>query len=358
MRKLASIQTVHNITPIENADFIETVHVLGWTCIDRKGQHKIGDRVVYFEIDSFLPIKPQYEFLRESSYKNHPTLGEGFKIKTVKKRGQLSQGFVMPLPQEFNDLEVGTDVTEQLEVQLYEIPIPATLQGLIRGNFPSFIPKTDQERIQNIFIDDFYNAFKDVNFEITEKLDGSSMTIYRNNDDYGVCSRNYNLKFEQSNNTFVTVAHQCNIQETLQALQLNIAIQGELIGPGIQGNCYNLLNHKFYVFDIFNIDKHRYCNQQERFDIIQQLMNDDNKNILYSVPFIKNDVLKPTLQEMLLLAEGKSCLNPKIEREGIVLKSIYHELDKKWSRCDFYRNGIISFKVISNRFLLKQKDSV
>ena len=97
MRKLASIQTITNIEPIENADAIELAHVLGWQCVVKKNEVAIGDKVVYFEIDSFLPIRPEFEFLRGSSYRNSELLGEGFKLKTMKFRGQISQGLVLPI---------------------------------------------------------------------------------------------------------------------------------------------------------------------------------------------------------------------------------------------------------------------
>ena len=111
-RKLASIQYIHDVTPIEGADRIELAHVLGWQCVVNKGQFKPGDLGVYFEIDSFLPVRPEFEFMRSSSYKNSDLMGEGFHLRTMKFRGQISQGLLMPITvfQELSDgIESGTD---------------------------------------------------------------------------------------------------------------------------------------------------------------------------------------------------------------------------------------------------------
>lgn len=110
-RKLASIQYIHDVTPIEGADRIELAHVLGWQCVVNKGQFKPGDLGVYFEIDSFLPVRPEFEFMRSSSYKNSDLMGEGFHLRTMKFRGQISQGLLMPITvfQELSDgIESGT----------------------------------------------------------------------------------------------------------------------------------------------------------------------------------------------------------------------------------------------------------
>ena len=111
-RKLASVQYVHHITPIDGADKIECIHVLGWQCVANKGQFSVGDLCVYMEVDSFLPVCDTFEFLRTSSYKNSENLGEGFRLKTMKFKGQISQGLVQPLsilPE--GEYAIGTNVT-------------------------------------------------------------------------------------------------------------------------------------------------------------------------------------------------------------------------------------------------------
>jgi RNA ligase (TIGR02306 family) len=149
-RKLASIRIISDLRPIEGADKIELAIVDGWKVVVAKDVgHKVGDKVIYCEIDSFLPIKPEFEFLRKSSYKKMADGSEGFRLRTVKLRGQVSQGLILPLSL-INytnlDFKVGMDVTMMLGINKYEPPIPAELAGKVKGLFPSFIPKTDEVR--------------------------------------------------------------------------------------------------------------------------------------------------------------------------------------------------------------------
>ena len=346
MRQLASIQEVRDITPIENADAIETVHIQGWTVVCKKGIHFLGERVVFFEVDSFLPVKDEYEFLRASSFKNHPDLGEGFRLRTIKLRKQLSQGLVIPLPEEFKDLPVGTDLTDALGVKKWELPISAGLAGMVKGNFPSYLPKTEQDRAQNLIFDETFIQNTNYQFfEITEKLDGSSCTFYFFNGTAGVCSRNLELKLDQENNVFVNLAKESQVLMKMEVLNQNIALQGELCGPGIQGNIYGLKRHIFFLFDIFLIDEQRYATPRERFNLYSKHFFQLER--ICHVPELDNkqlviDVFDPkkTLTELLTFAEGLSALN-KVEREGLVWKSL--------------DGSRISFKTISNRFLLKEK---
>ena len=139
-RKLASIQEIKEINPIPNADAIEVATILGWKVVIKKADNfKVGDKVVYFEVDSKLPAKPEYEFL--ANY--------GYRVKTQKFRGQVSQGLVLPmsiLPD--GVYNVGDDVSKLLGVEKYEIPLPLSVAGDIMGTFPGFIEKTDETRIQ------------------------------------------------------------------------------------------------------------------------------------------------------------------------------------------------------------------
>ena len=140
MRSLASVQEIGKIEPIENADRIELAHVLGWQCVVPKGEYRVGDKVIFFEPDSFLPIKPEYEFLRPSSYKKTDHMGEGFLISSRHLRGQLSQGLIMPCTEE---LEIGTDVTDMLE------PVQHLFEG---RKYISLMTK------KNLFCPNFYKA--------------------------------------------------------------------------------------------------------------------------------------------------------------------------------------------------------
>ena len=195
-RKLASVRKISDIQSIPGADMIELAIVDGWKVVVAKNVgHKVGDMVVYCEIDSFLPIKEEFEFLRKSSYKKMSDGTEGFRLRSIKLKGQISQGLVLPLKDlqlpNKDLLEVGMDVTKELGIVKYERPIPAELSGKIKGLFPSFLRKTDEERIQNLSNE--YENLKQHKFYVTEKLDGSSATFYSKDGVFGVCSRNLEL---------------------------------------------------------------------------------------------------------------------------------------------------------------------
>jgi len=342
-RKLASVRVISNIQPIPNADKIELVTVDGWNVVVAKDVgHKVGDLVIYCEIDSFLPIREEFEFLRKSSYKKMGDV-EGFRLRTVKLRGQVSQGLILPMsvlnPPDTNIYVTpfeGLDVTEMLDIVKYEPPIPAELAGKVKGTFPSFIPKTDEERIQNLTSE--YEEWKYQSkhqFYVTEKLDGSSATFYVKDGEFGVCSRNLEL-LETEGNTFWKVARELGLENKMKSLGKNISLQGELIGEGIQGNPYKLKGQTIRFFTGYDIDK------RERIGFIHFIVMIMDMGLEY-VPVINPEfgfLLPDTIEEMLQYAEGKSALNPDTEREGVVVRSL---------------DGSISFKAISNKFLLNHE---
>jgi RNA ligase (TIGR02306 family) len=342
-RKLASVRVISNIQPIPNADKIELVTVDGWNVVVAKDVgHKVGDLVIYCEIDSFLPIREEFEFLRKSSYKKMGDV-EGFRLRTVKLRGQVSQGLILPMsvlnPPDTNIYVTpfeGLDVTEMLDIVKYEPPIPAELAGKVKGTFPSFIPKTDEERIQNLTSE--YEEWKYQSkhqFYVTEKLDGSSATFYVKDGEFGVCSRNLEL-LETEGNTFWKVARELGLENKMKSLGKNISLQGELIGEGIQGNSYKLKGQTIRFFTGYDIDK------RERIGFIHFTVMIMDMGLEY-VPVVNPEfgfLLPDTIEEMLQYAEGKSALNPDTEREGVVVRSL---------------DGSISFKAISNKFLLNHE---
>lgn len=182
---------MHHITPIDGADRIECVHVLGWQCVANKGQFKVGDHCVYMEVDSFLPVCEQFEFLRSNSFKKNEILGEGFRLKTLNFRGQISQGLVQPLsilPE--GNYELGDDVTALLGIRKWEVEERVTNSGTVIGDFPDGIPKTDELRVQPYpeLIDEF-KAVK--GYYISTKMDGTSVTMYWRDGHFGICGRNY-----------------------------------------------------------------------------------------------------------------------------------------------------------------------
>lgn len=335
MRKLATVRKIDDIRPIPDADAIEVAVVGGWNVVVKKGEYSVGDFAVYCEIDSWIP----YELAPFLTKGQEPRVYNGVKgerLRTIKLRGVLSQGLLLPL-EPFTkqiiaeDEKAGIDVTELLGIQKWEAPIPAQLAGEVRGEFPSFIPKTDQERVQNLADTlDNWNA-EGLTFEVTEKLDGSSMTVYVFNEDEGVCSRNWNLRETQSNSLW-KVCRQQQLIERLRQSDRNLALQGELVGEGIQGNPYKLKGQQFFLYDIYDIDFGTYFTPLDR----QTFCFEFDIN---HVPVRGTFNYKLEVQTLLELAEGKSVLNDKTEREGLVFKC---ELDP-----------YISFKAISNKFLLK-----
>lgn len=360
-RKLASIRKIKDISEIPNADMIELATVDGWKVVVAKNVgHKVGDLVIYCEIDSFLPIKPEFEFLRKSSYKKMGDK-EGFRLKTIKLRGQVSQGLLLPISVlegegemkigvskqpwgeqlqlgPYDDalvIEEGLDVTNLLGIVKYEPPIPAELAGKVKGLFPSFIPKTDEERVQNLASEyEGYRIQSKHQFYVTEKLDGSSATFYYKDGAFGVCSRNLEL-LETEGNTFWKVARELNLEEKLKVNGKNISLQGELIGEGIQGNPYKIKGQTVKFFTGFDIDK------QERIPFVEFVVLLQSMDLEY-VPVLNQQygfVLPDSVDEMLKYAEGKSALNAETEREGVVVRSM---------------DGTISFKAISNKFLLNE----
>lgn len=373
-RKLASIQKILDIQPIENADKIELATVLGWHVVVSKSEnHKIGDLVCYVEIDSQCPETLLFEFLKERKYR----------VKTIKLRGQISQGLIIPLDKlPKGNYKEGQDVTKILGITKYDPeaekenklieqsmknnknPIHKKLMKYkwyrklyskfttpTKNGFPTWIKKTDEDRIQ-VLVEKFNDIIavndtkKALYFDSTEKLDGQSATYFIKKYkklglftkyDFGVCSRNLRLK-TPSNSSYWTIAKKHDMEGILKDMikkynANSIVIQGEICGTGIQGNKYQIDGYKLFVFNLI-IDNKRYRTQEV-------------KNILKpykieTVPILDTNVLLlPSIDEMVKNAEGKSKIYSKSDREG-----------KVWRSCI----GDLSFKVINPKFLLKNNE--
>lgn len=331
-RKLASIQQVAEIKPIEGADRIVAYRIKGWWVVDSKDKYEVGDYVVFCEVDSWIP----HELAPFLSKGKEPREFEGVKgerLRTIKLKGQLSQGLLLPMsviPKtpwvRENFWNEGDDVTSLLGIIKWEKPIPAQLRGMARGNFPSEIPKTAQQRVQNIKIEEYVGQ----SYEVTEKLDGSSMTCYLdNNGEFHVCSRNLDLKRDE-NNAFWKAAIKYDVEGKMRAAGLRgVALQGELCGEGLNGNNYKL-GLEWFVFDVYVVDE-GYMSPKQRREVINSLG-------LKHVPVISVDSqLVQSVPELLDMADGKSYIAPCL-REGFVYKS---------------EDGSKSFKVISNEWLCR-----
>lgn len=354
MRKLVHIEIIDKVAPIFNADAIEVVTILGWEVVTKKGEYQVGDKVAYCEIDSWLPHE-----LAPFLSKGEPREYEGVKgerLRTVKLRGQVSQGLVLPLSAAQKEMDVGTDLTEVLGVIKWERPESpeerARLAGNSAGAFPSQIPKTDQERIQNVFrsIENKIKSGELIDeWFVQEKLEGSSMQVGNIEGHNVVLSRNVNLKLDQVGNAFVDAANAYGMLDYLTELREagelpNVfSIQGELIGTGIQGNIYKLEGHQWRVFDIWN--GVRYLSVPEIIEFVKKA-NEDGKAPMDMVPMQPAVISNlfgegSSVKSILEMAEIKSNLLETQDAEGLVFKN--------------FHNPNVTFKAISNRYLLKEK---
>lgn len=350
MRKLASLKRIDSIRPIEGADAIECAVVGGWNVVVKRGEFYAGELAIFAEIDSWIPthLAP---FLSKGKEPREFNGIKGERLRTVKLRGQLSQGLLLKVDTvdnaalcfggiQFPCIE-GLDVSEQLGIQKWEMPVPAQLAGEVKGNFPTGVPKTDQERCQNLVKEITAAMEAELQFEVTEKLEGSSMTCYLIDGVFGVCSRNLDLK-ETEANAFWQVARKEKIEEKMRAAYTgsDFALQGELIGPGIQGNIYKLSEPEFRIFDVYNVSGGFYAIPSERKSLVEG-MGLKHVPILASAAELVDTLGITDIPQLLSFAEGKSVMGMiGCEREGIVFKQV---------------NGGMSFKAVSNSYLFKTK---
>lgn len=343
-RALATIERVLAVDPIPDADAIEVVTVRGWKVVARKGEFEVGAPCVYIEIDSWLPVdNPAFEFLASRGVRKLSEADErkGHVLCTAKLRGQVSQGIVFS-PSAFGWdgttlPALGTDVTATLGVEKYEPPIPAELSGEVAGKFPThLVRKTDAERVQNLA--DHYDMLRRCGvWYATEKIDGTSMTALR--DETGtlrVCGRNWEYrpgKTADDDNTLWRLAR------TLDRLEPGWAIQAEVYGPGIQGNPLKVAHQRMAIFNVW---RNGQLLRREQWPT--WVLNS------MAVPVYDNLVLPSTIEEAIEQADRlDSLVTPGRKPEGVV----WHEADGVgFTELD----GRACFKVISNRYLLKQKE--
>jgi RNA ligase (TIGR02306 family) len=334
MRALVTIQRVRAITVIPDSDFLEAAHIMGWTCVVKKGEFREGDLGVYFEVDSFLPVDPRYEFLRGSSYRENDDNGQGFRIRTAKMRGQLSQGLFLPLPKfpELAGAAEGDDVTEKLGVKKWYVPETAGAGGTIIGERPFGIPASDEIRIQSAL--ELLDQLRGKPYYITTKMDGTSGIVYFIDGKIGCCSRNKEIK-DEAEALYWSPVYRYGLKEKLAAYGKNIVLTGEICGPGIQRNKLRLSAPEWYVFDVKDWDSGSYVPYDQAREICAAL----------AVPFVpleeQGESFAYTLDELLEKAKGKYASG--LDKEGIVVR-------------DTQSPKAVSFKVLNNDALLKEKD--
>lgn len=379
-RALAHVEKIEWIKPIEGADNIELIGVLGWVCIAKKCEFKVGDKAVYIEIDSKCPDSDErFAFLEKKHYK----------VKTMKlgKFNVISQGLALPLAlfPELGDLDCGTDVTKELKItyssledikrksnkldpeakyksmvarhkELFKKPIFRKLMKTKYGKkilflffgkksdkpkqFPSWIVKTDEVRIENC---PFLLDPKEIWIK-TEKLDGTSCTYAvekkrQNKYEFIVCSRNVRqmdrtqVTYHDSN-IYWELADKYNIEKILtdyaKANNCNrVVLQGEGVG-NVQGNPYKLKENDLYCFNLVVDGDRKGTIELSEFCKMRGLKHVPILSVYYHTP--------ETMEEIKKEADGYSVINPKVKREGFVYRTI---------------DGKQSFKNVSREYLLK-----
>lgn len=344
MRKLASVQEIWKIETIEGADNIELAHVLGWQCVVNKGQFQPQDKAVYFEIDCFLPLQAEFEFLRKSSYVKSAILGEGFRLRTMKFRGHLSQGLLLPLntfPQ-LHGLSIGDDLSDVLGVSKWEEEERITTEGTIIGGLPKSIPHTDEVRIQAN--PEILKEFNGLDFYISTKMDGASHSLSLDEDGFHVTSHNCEYS-DDGNNGFYNLAKKNGYMKRMEALLKreglhSLTIQGELCAPNIQKNRLRLSCPQWYVFNVIFDGKR----------VGLSVMNDVCDELGMSCVSIEEvgrdlPVKYPSVEALLNRADGLYPNGGK--KEGIVIRPI----EPVYSQSI---HGYLSFKVVNNKYLLNQ----
>lgn len=372
-RVLARAVRIDDVKTHPNADSLDLALVGGWQCVIKRGEYQAGDLAIYIEVDSMVPMdNPIFEFLRGRNMVDRDGK-EYSRIKTMKLRKELSQGLIVPVHAAGSpEPKVDEDVTDRMGILKYVKPSEqAAINGGNKGDrtgtsklgFPNFIPKTDQTRVQNIKMAYDQAHQKDEKFEVTFKLDGSSLTIWHKDGEVGVASRNVGFRLEdekigfftavknffkgrgwkrvikKDSNHFTAMAEELGLGERLRYFGLNIALQGELVAPNIQGNFEGVDKPEYYVYDIYNISESRYLLPAARHAILNTLNLLGGETIKH-VPVYSWGVGVPEdMQDVIKMASGESALNGKY-REGLVFKSMSRDF---------------SFKVISNEYLLKEE---
>ena len=347
MRKLASIQRIWKIEPIEGADRIELAHVLGWQCVVNKGQFQPMDIGVYFEIDSFLPIRPEFEFMRATSYKKSDVMGEGFKLRTMRFRGEISQGLLLPLsqfPQIPAEAEIGTDVTELLGVKKWEIEERVTTGGTAIGTLPYDIPHTDETRVQEEPA--LIQAFAGLEYYISTKMDGSSHSIGIDENGFHVTGHNYEYK-DDGASSFYELVKTRGYREKMEAFAkkenlTTFTVQGELCAPGIQQNRLRLIKPEWYVFTIRENGKRVGLRRMLEICDLLGFEHVPIEEVGMDLPS-----KYPTVEALLARADGDYPKGGK--KEGIVVRPTEPVF------CPLI-SASLSMKIVSNKYLLKNEE--
>jgi RNA ligase (TIGR02306 family) len=339
MRKLASIQVVNAVEPIEGADKVERIRVLGWYLVAGKGDFRVGDLCVYCEIDSLMPERPEFMFLKERCQ---------MVIRTAVLAKQVSQGIAFPLsvldghmPHNIVPME-GDDVTGYLGVVKYEPELPAELVGKAKGPFPGHISKTEEVRVQNA--EPVLARHNGRMMHATEKIHGQSETVYLRDGEFGVCMHGVDL-LETEGNPFWIAARLANLEDKFRHYRrlkgMELTVQAELAGPGVPHNYLGLKEPTLFVFNIFDNLKSRHLDFLELLTVAGELE-------LTIAPVVERFVMQGhTVDEFVRMATRMSKVNPSVRAEGIVIRPDEETNDPMIGR--------LSIKAINPEFLLQKE---
>lgn len=334
INKNASIEKIDRIYSHPNADMLEIAEILGFKVCIKKGEFQENEKCIYIRTDTIVEDLPQYEFLRNKN----------FRIKTIKLRGEVSQGLCLPL-RSFNILdktEIGKDVSIDVGASHYEKPIPISLTGLVKGSFPSFLIRTDEPQVKNF--PNIIEEFKDKLIYITLKADGTSGTCYLKDENFGVCSRNLELKEEESS-VYWKMARKFKVEEALKAFRSiypgDYACQFEIVGPGVQKNPLKLTENSIRVFNLFSITRQCYSH----YETLVEFCIDNNLPLADVIYAGKFDFTLERLQEI----ANKIEYIPGVEGEGIVIRPIQEEYSN-------ILKGRLSIKVLNENYSIRHAE--
>lgn len=348
IRKLASIQQILSIEPIPDADNIELAKINGWKTVVKKGEFQVGDLGVFYEVNSIPPDIDLYKFLWTTKDNPQGIRPAKYRLKTMKLRGCLSQGLMLPLNQVLNahkcslnahlgdDLS-GMDLTEILGVEKYEKPIQPG--GIVVGDYDLPCPKTDEERLQSR--PGVLDELRGHAYVITQKNDGMSLSIGLNYDgELSTCIRN-NRVDHTVDGIYKYIVEKYNLVEFFKK-NPNIILQGELCGPKIQKNFLGLKQVDWFVFNVWDTNIPSYVPFMQAHDKYFAPYN-----LTYATPLLIANSFNDSLETLLEFAPG---LYPGTnnKREGIVVRPLYEEIYSK------VLGGRLSFKVIANDYALQE----
>lgn len=409
-RELCYVVKIDRIDPIQGSDNCESAVVGGWHIMVRKDTFKVGDYAVYFEIDSKLPEKEPYMFLAKKHFKvktqkytfggkgNFISQGLLMHFDDFKDAAGMVPAWLQRVTMEINlkildnvdPLKEPIFLTKELGViysvaednkrkasinkydkmyqrhldlfkkykflrRIYKSPLGKKILFIFLGrkkdtrNWPAWVVKTDEERVQNL--PHLFPGNPDEKWIVTEKIDGTSTTFTMKGRgrkrEFYVCSRNVNFdkpnkaeKCYYENNVYIEMAEKYNIEEVLSNILENhkefefVTLQGETYGKNIQNRTYGLEGHDFMAFNLIFGYKDGKRERLNPIDMTNILVNTYN---IPCVPVLETITLPNTIDEMINYADGNSVVDGEM-REGVVLRTL---------------NGEKSFKSVSNDFLIK-----